>query len=232
MKSAMPKVLHEVAGRPMLGGVLDVARAAGCEPIVAIVGHGGDQVRARSGRLRRRLGRATRAARHRPRPRPGSAARSARSRSGCSSSPGDVPLVRPETLWRAPRSRRDGLGRDGGRDARRARLARPGDREGATAPRPHRRSGGRHARRARDPPRQRRHLRPAVARDLRLSVAAPAEQRAGRALPDRRPRRRRARRTTGSPSSSSTIPTRRWASTTATTWRASTASPWRARRRR
>ena len=46
MKSAKPKVLHEVAGRPMLARVVDVARAAGCEPIVVVVGHGGDAVRA------------------------------------------------------------------------------------------------------------------------------------------------------------------------------------------
>ena len=45
MKSAMPKVLHEVAGRPMLARVVDVARAAGCDPIVVVVGHGGDAVR-------------------------------------------------------------------------------------------------------------------------------------------------------------------------------------------
>jgi bifunctional UDP-N-acetylglucosamine pyrophosphorylase/glucosamine-1-phosphate N-acetyltransferase len=30
MRSARPKVLHEVAGRPMLAWVLDAARAAGC----------------------------------------------------------------------------------------------------------------------------------------------------------------------------------------------------------
>ena len=46
MKSATPKVLHEVAGRPMLARVVDVARAAGCDPIVVVVGHGGDAVRA------------------------------------------------------------------------------------------------------------------------------------------------------------------------------------------
>jgi bifunctional UDP-N-acetylglucosamine pyrophosphorylase/glucosamine-1-phosphate N-acetyltransferase len=46
MRSAIPKVLHEVAGRPMLARVLDVARAAGCDPIVVVVGHGGEAVRA------------------------------------------------------------------------------------------------------------------------------------------------------------------------------------------
>ncbi len=39
MKSELPKVIHEINGRPMINYVLDVARAAGCERIVVIVGH-------------------------------------------------------------------------------------------------------------------------------------------------------------------------------------------------
>jgi bifunctional UDP-N-acetylglucosamine pyrophosphorylase/glucosamine-1-phosphate N-acetyltransferase len=39
MKSDLPKVLHEVCGRPMLAYVLDVARAAGCERLLVVVGH-------------------------------------------------------------------------------------------------------------------------------------------------------------------------------------------------
>ena len=46
MKSAVPKVLHPVCGRPMIEYVLDAARAAGVGRIVAIVGHAADQVRA------------------------------------------------------------------------------------------------------------------------------------------------------------------------------------------
>lgn len=46
MKSARPKVLHEVAGRPMLAWVLDAARSAGCSKIVVVVGHASDTVRA------------------------------------------------------------------------------------------------------------------------------------------------------------------------------------------
>jgi bifunctional UDP-N-acetylglucosamine pyrophosphorylase/glucosamine-1-phosphate N-acetyltransferase len=46
MKSAKPKVLHEVAGKPMLGRVLAVARSAGCDPLVVVIGHGGEAVRA------------------------------------------------------------------------------------------------------------------------------------------------------------------------------------------
>ena len=44
MKSALPKVLHEVCGRPMIEFVLDAARGAGISRIVVIVGHGAEQV--------------------------------------------------------------------------------------------------------------------------------------------------------------------------------------------
>ena len=44
MKSALPKVLHEVCGRPMIEYVLDAARAAGVSRIVAVVGHRADLV--------------------------------------------------------------------------------------------------------------------------------------------------------------------------------------------
>ena len=46
MKSALPKVLHEVCGRPMIEYVLDAARAAGVSRIVAVVGHRADLVKA------------------------------------------------------------------------------------------------------------------------------------------------------------------------------------------
>lgn len=45
MKSALPKVLHEVGGRPMVEYVLDAARQAGVERMVVIVGHRADSVR-------------------------------------------------------------------------------------------------------------------------------------------------------------------------------------------
>ena len=44
MNSDLPKVLHEVCGRPMLAYVLDAARAAGCERLLAVVGHRGELV--------------------------------------------------------------------------------------------------------------------------------------------------------------------------------------------
>ncbi len=47
MKSALPKVLHEAAGRPLLAWVLETARAAGCDRIVVVVGHGAEEVERR-----------------------------------------------------------------------------------------------------------------------------------------------------------------------------------------
>jgi bifunctional UDP-N-acetylglucosamine pyrophosphorylase/glucosamine-1-phosphate N-acetyltransferase len=45
MKSALPKVLHHAAGRPLLQWVVDAARAAGCERLLIVVGHGAERVR-------------------------------------------------------------------------------------------------------------------------------------------------------------------------------------------
>ena len=44
MKSALPKVLHRIAGKEMVLHVLDTARAAGAGDIALVVGHGGTQV--------------------------------------------------------------------------------------------------------------------------------------------------------------------------------------------
>lgn len=44
MISSLPKVLHEVAGQPMLQWVVTAARQAGCERIVVVVGHGAERV--------------------------------------------------------------------------------------------------------------------------------------------------------------------------------------------
>lgn len=45
MISSLPKVLHLAAGRPLLAWVVDAARAAGCEQILIVVGHGAERVR-------------------------------------------------------------------------------------------------------------------------------------------------------------------------------------------
>lgn len=44
MRSAKPKVIHELAGKPMLGHVLETARALDPTKIVVVYGHGGEQV--------------------------------------------------------------------------------------------------------------------------------------------------------------------------------------------
>lgn len=45
MQSNLPKVLHPIAGRPMLTHVLDSARALGAQCITVVVGHGAEQVK-------------------------------------------------------------------------------------------------------------------------------------------------------------------------------------------
>jgi len=45
MRSDLPKVLHPIAGKPMLGHVLDTARLLGAAKICVIYGHGGETVR-------------------------------------------------------------------------------------------------------------------------------------------------------------------------------------------
>ncbi|HID48325.1 MAG TPA: bifunctional N-acetylglucosamine-1-phosphate uridyltransferase/glucosamine-1-phosphate acetyltransferase, partial [Chromatiales bacterium] len=45
MKSALPKVLHPLAGRPLLEHVVDTARGLNPARIIVVYGHGGEQVR-------------------------------------------------------------------------------------------------------------------------------------------------------------------------------------------
>ncbi|MCP5153468.1 MAG: bifunctional UDP-N-acetylglucosamine diphosphorylase/glucosamine-1-phosphate N-acetyltransferase GlmU [Ectothiorhodospiraceae bacterium] len=45
MRSALPKVLHRIGGRPLLEHVISAARALGPERVHVVYGHGGDQVR-------------------------------------------------------------------------------------------------------------------------------------------------------------------------------------------
>lgn len=44
MKSELPKVLHRLAGRPMIRFVVDTALACGARRVVMVVGHGADRV--------------------------------------------------------------------------------------------------------------------------------------------------------------------------------------------
>jgi CTP:molybdopterin cytidylyltransferase MocA len=66
MKSERAKVLHEVAGRPMIAWAVETARAAGAERVVAILGHQFDAVKAM---LDGRYGAARSTSRCRPSPR-------------------------------------------------------------------------------------------------------------------------------------------------------------------
>ena len=45
MHSQLPKVLHRIAGRSLLGHVLDAAEALGPDRVCVVVGHGGERVR-------------------------------------------------------------------------------------------------------------------------------------------------------------------------------------------
>ena len=51
MKSALPKVLHKVAGLPLLGHVIAALRAAGVEQIVVVTSPAGEAVRDYAGAL-------------------------------------------------------------------------------------------------------------------------------------------------------------------------------------
>jgi len=44
MQSDLPKVLHPIAGKSMLGHVLDSARALQADNVIAVIGHGAEQV--------------------------------------------------------------------------------------------------------------------------------------------------------------------------------------------
>jgi bifunctional UDP-N-acetylglucosamine pyrophosphorylase/glucosamine-1-phosphate N-acetyltransferase len=46
MKSATPKVLHSIAGRSLLGHVIEAASTLEPHHLVVVVGHGRDEVRA------------------------------------------------------------------------------------------------------------------------------------------------------------------------------------------
>ena len=45
MKSALPKVIHKVCGKEMVNHVIEVSKKAGAKEIVAILGHGSEQVK-------------------------------------------------------------------------------------------------------------------------------------------------------------------------------------------
>ena len=46
MKSDLPKAMHRVCGKPMVGHVVDALRSARCERLVVVVGHKAEAVQA------------------------------------------------------------------------------------------------------------------------------------------------------------------------------------------
>ena len=100
MGSDLPKVLHEVAGKPMIVRLLDALEAAGVRRTVAVVGYGGEAVKRA---LHLRGGRRIRFAIQRRQLGTGHALLQAEAalegfRGILLALPGDAPLVRPETL--------------------------------------------------------------------------------------------------------------------------------------
>ncbi|MCI1666124.1 MAG: bifunctional UDP-N-acetylglucosamine diphosphorylase/glucosamine-1-phosphate N-acetyltransferase GlmU [Atopobiaceae bacterium] len=99
MRSKRAKVLHELLGRPLMGWSVEVAREAGCDRVIVVVGNDADDVRsALSGtdvecvEQTERLG-------------TGHAVRCALEQAGVTSGTvvvlsGDSPLIRPETISR------------------------------------------------------------------------------------------------------------------------------------
>ncbi|HEX9184727.1 MAG TPA: bifunctional UDP-N-acetylglucosamine diphosphorylase/glucosamine-1-phosphate N-acetyltransferase GlmU [Burkholderiales bacterium] len=107
MHSALPKVLHRLAGRPLLAHVLDAARGLKPEKILVVHGHGGDAVRTAFDGARvewveqpQQLGTGHALAQALPR-----VARDAQ----VLVLNGDVPLVRTETLQQLVKASRVGL---------------------------------------------------------------------------------------------------------------------------
>jgi len=108
MKSDLPKVLHPLAGRPLLAHVLDAARSLQPDSIAVVYGHGGDRVRESFAELdlqwieqRQRLG-------------TGHAVQQAmplmQGMDKVLVLYGDVPLIRPESLQALIESATSGLG--------------------------------------------------------------------------------------------------------------------------
>jgi bifunctional UDP-N-acetylglucosamine pyrophosphorylase/glucosamine-1-phosphate N-acetyltransferase len=107
MRSTLPKVLHPLAGRPLLAHVLDAAQALKPRQIFVVHGHGAAQVRAAFKQARvtwveqpRRLGTGHAVMQALPKVRRGADVLVLN---------GDVPLVRPETLKRLAAAAKSGL---------------------------------------------------------------------------------------------------------------------------
>ena len=108
MHSQLPKVLHTLAGRPLIAHVIDTARALGAARVCVVYGHGGDQ-------LPRALGDAgVELARQEPQLGTGHALQQALPKLAKTAATlvlyGDVPLIRAETLHRLIETAGTGVG--------------------------------------------------------------------------------------------------------------------------
>lgn len=106
MKSDLPKVLHELHGKPLLGWVLDAIDAAGYDRTIVIIGHEGERVQ------RAVEARGVEFAWQREQLGTGHAVLQARDALGDAEGQvtvlsGDVPLIRPETLAELMRVHRE-----------------------------------------------------------------------------------------------------------------------------
>ncbi|MEM8569515.1 MAG: bifunctional UDP-N-acetylglucosamine diphosphorylase/glucosamine-1-phosphate N-acetyltransferase GlmU [Pseudomonadota bacterium] len=109
MNSDLPKVLHKLAGAPLLRHVMQTAEAIGAERTVIVTGHGGEKVEAAA----REAGEACQFARQEERLGTGhavlQAAPALRDFSGdVLVLYGDTPMIRPETLESMLKARREG----------------------------------------------------------------------------------------------------------------------------
>ncbi len=111
MKSDLPKVLHPVAGLPMLGHVIRVAATRTPERLAVVVGHEAERVRETVEKL------SPGAATPLQEPQLGTAHAVQQARAALQGFEGDVfvlygdtPLIRPETLARMAASRQEGAG--------------------------------------------------------------------------------------------------------------------------
>ena len=190
MKSALPKALHPIAGRPMLAHLIESCAAA-FEQIVVVVGPDMEalaKVAAPHPVVVRRD------ARHRPRRPSGRPSVRRRRRGGALRRQPADHHRHPAAPAPAPRRWRRGAGA-AGHAPRRSGALRPRHRPRRLR-RPHRRMGGCHPRGTRRGPVQRRRALRRRRPHARLARIRPQRQRQGRILPHRRggagPRRARA----------------------------------------
>lgn len=113
MKSRIPKVLHELCGRSMLGHVLAGVRALGPERLLVVIGHGREAVRAHLADIEPAEGAAAETVVQDPQHGTGHAVRTVLEAVGTLPGTvvvtyGDTPLLRGETLAALVRAHRDG----------------------------------------------------------------------------------------------------------------------------